>query len=347
MSFSFYRSLTCDHTQCGASDSATFPVMVHLSDPTFKDVAHSGHVQSSSGTDIQFYSDTGAVNQLKQEIELYDNVNGIVWAWVQVATLSHTSDTVFYVFYGNPSPPSTAINPWDTSFQAVYHLGDGTTLNVNDSTSNANNATNNLSTALSGAQIDGGAAIAGSSLGAYISIPITNLAYAAGTIEWWYNCTFLFNDSQTHGMWGDDSAGTPEFSAQKFADNNLYVGWNNASGDFRAILAASAANYPQNIWISYVLTYVSGGVCTLYANGASIATGSSGLVETSPGVVTKMSQVNGLKADANMDEFRISNTARGVDWILSKYNNEKTSSTFLTVGAETAAGGGGILWFHS
>src|ERR1035437_8448915 len=109
MAFSYYRSLTIDHTKCGSANSSSFPVLVSLSDATFKDASHSGHVQSSSGYDIIFTSDSAGTTKIPWEIESYDNVNGVLVAWVNVATVSHTVDTVIYVFYGDASI-STAQN---------------------------------------------------------------------------------------------------------------------------------------------------------------------------------------------------------------------------------------------
>jgi len=37
------------------------------------------------------------------EIESYDPVAGEIFMWVSVATVSHTVDTVFYMYFGNAS----------------------------------------------------------------------------------------------------------------------------------------------------------------------------------------------------------------------------------------------------
>ena len=55
---------------------------------------------------------------------------------MNVPTLSPASDTVLYVYYGNPAAANQQ-NPagvWDANYEAVWHLSNGTTLSGNDST---------------------------------------------------------------------------------------------------------------------------------------------------------------------------------------------------------------------
>lgn len=94
----------------------------------------------------------------------------------------------------------------------------------------------------------------------------------SGTICWGIRPTLAYNDSAIHGFWGQLTAAvtSPEFTAQKYLDNNFYIGWNTGGGDHRVVLAASAANYTQYVWQFYSLVWVSGGNTTLYRNGVQI-----------------------------------------------------------------------------
>src|SRR5665213_1586753 len=108
MAYAFSRSLTIDHTQCGSSDSSNFAVLVKLDSSnagtTMKTVANGGHIQNTvtqSGgnavtmpADLIFTSDSGGTTKVPWEIDSYDGTNGILWAWVKLATVSHTSNTV-------------------------------------------------------------------------------------------------------------------------------------------------------------------------------------------------------------------------------------------------------------
>ena len=64
---------------------------------------------------------------------------GQLIAWVSVPTVSASSDTVIYVYYGNGSAANQQ-NPtgvWDSNYEGVWHLPNGTTLSANDSTATA------------------------------------------------------------------------------------------------------------------------------------------------------------------------------------------------------------------
>jgi hypothetical protein len=83
-----------------------------------------------------------------------------------------------------------------------------------------------------------------------------------------------YNDSTIHGFWGHITgpAIPPAFDAQKFSDNNFYIGFLNGGDDDRITLAASSANYTQNTWQHYAFTWVSGGTSRLYRNAVEIGT---------------------------------------------------------------------------
>ena len=119
--------MTVDHTLVPSTQS-NFTVLVSVTDATLKTTANGGHVANSNGYDIGFYTDSSGSTKLKWEIESYNPVTGQLIAWVKIPTLSSTSDTSFYLFYGDPSitsDQSDPVNTWDSNFKAVYHLGNG------------------------------------------------------------------------------------------------------------------------------------------------------------------------------------------------------------------------------
>jgi hypothetical protein len=150
---------------------------------------------SASGFDIIFTSDAAGTQKLDHEIESYSASTGQFIAWVRIPALSHTSNTVIYLFYGNSSVNSSQENRtgvWDGNFKGVWHLPNGSTLALNDSTSSGNNPTNNGVTA-AGGQIGGGGSFSGFSqyidAGNNASLQITgNL-----TIEAWVKPTDFAN----------------------------------------------------------------------------------------------------------------------------------------------------------
>src|SRR5262249_30905446 len=115
--------------------------------------------------DILFFSDSLGTTQLASEIESYDNVNGVLNAWVKVPTVSHSTDTSIYVFYGYLSPPSRTTNPWDSSFKSVWHLSETSGTTIHDFTTNGIGGTANANTSGTNTtgEIAGGQSFNGSS----------------------------------------------------------------------------------------------------------------------------------------------------------------------------------------
>ncbi len=132
--------MTIDHTKVPSTQS-NFTVLVSLTDPALKTIANGGHVANANGFDIGFYADSGGTIKLKWEVEKYDGTTGTLIAWVKIPSVSNTTDTVFYLMYGDSSintNQSDPVNTWDTNFKAVYHFGNGTTLTATDSTGGNN-----------------------------------------------------------------------------------------------------------------------------------------------------------------------------------------------------------------
>ncbi|MCX6665082.1 MAG: DUF2341 domain-containing protein, partial [Euryarchaeota archaeon] len=133
--WSYNKKITIDHTKV-QSDQDYFPVLIYeSSDPDL--VAHA----QSDGDDILFV-DAGQTVQLHHEIEKYNSVTGELSIWVEVAHLLSTSDTVIYMYYGNPdcSSQQNVEGTWNSNYAMVQHLNE-TSGTHGDSTSNNNDGT--------------------------------------------------------------------------------------------------------------------------------------------------------------------------------------------------------------
>ena len=356
-----YSVITIDHTKVPNTDKSNFPVLVSTTVPNLKTTGNGGHVQSSSGFDIVFSTaNDGSSFLVAFDTESYSASTGKIETWVKIPTVSHTADTVFYVYYNNSGVSSFKGNTsgtWDTNYQAVYHMFNGTTLSANDATGNHNGTLENSPIASAG-QIDGAGGFA---TGSYIGSPgfyknasdlntgINDMSFTNGTIEWWVYYGYVYNDGAGDVDWGqltDNTAGDPDFDCQKFADNNIYCGWNTQGGvDGRVIIAASSANHPQNTFTSYALVWTNGAQATLYHNGSLIGTAANNTTVQnagSPLFISKLSAFTGLDlyGEQVMDEFRVSNTNRSADWIATAYNSESSPQTFFTYGAEQTCSAG-------
>lgn len=348
MAFSYYRSLTVDHIKVAANLTG-FPVLVSISHSSLADVGHGGHVQNSNGYDICFYSDSGHTTSLFWEVEYYDNVNGILVAWVKM-DLSSSVDTVFYMFYGDSGIStfqSTATSVWDTNYKGVWHLPNGTTLSGSDSTSNANTATNAFGSTYSdivvSGKIDGAAKFnqGANTLGGMTTANTLNIGQA--TLSAWVyltttpgsdGCLITFrNGGSFDKTLYVSSALTPKFY--------IYDGASKT--------ATSSSNISTLTW-TYLVGVCDGSNVIIYVNGSSAgstAAGNSYTGYAGPGV-----QLGGQTGGSptyvafNGDEFRVSAIARSSSWISTEYQNQNSpgnigAASFITYGTETAVGGGG------
>ena len=125
-------TVNSSHVDANLTD---FPLLIDVTDTELD----SG-VQPD-GDDILFTSDDGTT-KLAHEIESYSA--GDLVAWVRVPSLSSTTDTTVYIYYGNSGAANqeNAAGVWDGNYAMVQHLEE-TSGTHNDSTSNSNNGTPN------------------------------------------------------------------------------------------------------------------------------------------------------------------------------------------------------------
>lgn len=340
-----YRStITIAHTKVPNTDQANFPVLVSGTFSALATTSNGGNVTNSNGYDIIFTSDAAGSTVLPFEQESYNPSTGAIIYWVQLPTVSHTSDTVFYMFYGNASVAADQSNKngvWDSNYAGVWHLANGSTLSAQDSTSNGNNGTIAGATATTG-QVDGGAKFNGTSqyidAGNGSSLQITGNAV---TVEAWFYTSELY-PSQSEKM----------VTKEMPSNANPYVAYamNRVGGSSAlqfGIATGGAGTYvgvntptpiSTNSWNHVVGTY-DGSHVKIYYNGAySNETSASGNIASTAQhlVIGADTAANEEYFDGNLDEVRVSNVARSADWISTEYANESSPSTFLTVGSGQA-----------
>lgn len=351
--FSYYRSITIAHSQVPNTDQSSFPVLVSISGQTYlKTVANGGHVNNTTTVngitvpaDLGFYTTSGLTTKLNWEVESYDGTAGTLVAWVMISTVSHTTDTVFYMAYGDSGVTTwqgNVASTWDTNFALVSHLGDNAgNTNVTDSTSNANTGTaqqNTSSVTTTSAEIGRGMTFNGSS--DYVNEG-TGTQFATGsgniTLEAWVYATSLPGTFANFSIIGKGYNGT---------NTHYYMQLQTGGGGTTAI-AVGTFNFPTNnqasvtfpgtnAWHHIVGTY--DGAWNIYVDG----TKTTQSVTTAPitngtrfimGAEDNSGGQNNFFA-GRLDEVRFSSSARSADWITAEYNNESSPGTFYTVGSE-------------
>ncbi len=336
MGYSFYRTITIDHTKVPNTDQTDFPVLVSGTYTYLKTVGNGGKVTDANGYDIVFATDNAGTSLLNFEIETYSATTGVVNFWVKIPSVSHTVDTVFYMVYTNAAVTTFQGNvngTWNTGFLGVWHFGNGSSLSVADSTSNGYTLTINGSITAGAAQVDGGAVF-------------------DGATGWARNTSFAWTitPGQTVSCWINISsyAGNP-IIVRFISSSNAYI-LINSSGHLQScessICTACVSNdtLSTGAWQHIAFVYTDVAARKMYLNGAECtysAVGSFGAIGTNSDLAVGGNFGASLLLPGTMDELKISNAVRSGDWITSEYNNQFSPSTFYTVGSETPVPGTG------
>lgn len=337
--YTYKYKLTIDHTKViGGADLSSFPVRVHIIDPNLAHVSNRGLVQNIHGYDIIF-SDSTETGALFFEIEYYDPVIGEIEMWVSLATVSHTVDTVFYMYVGNPSISTSqefVTGVWDSNFKLVMHSYDNAASTfVNDSTSNANDGaaqqnTNLLSTS---GQIGKSLSYNGSS--DYVNIPNASSLNTVSTLTYsfWINPS-AFNQASFASAFG--SYGATIIDRNEDGGTNGYIIGVDTTGRLWWWPASSQDKFstgkiPLNQRTHIALTYSSSTVI-MYINGVQDSSQSS----AAPQAVTHPLRIGG-KAwitgffQGDIDEVHYSSSVRTAGWIGTEYNSQNSPSTFYSI----------------
>jgi len=327
------RTITIDHTKVSSIATTTysnFPMLFSTTDPQFKTVSNGGEVASSSGADILFTASDG-LTKLNYERESYSSTTGQLIAWVQIPTLSATSDTTIYMYYGNSSASDQQNQSatWNSNYLGVWHFPNGTTLSVSDSTG-LNTATNDGATATTTGQIYGGAGFNGSN--EYINLGSSLSSTGSETMEFWTNTS-------------NCSSGALQAYVVSSTSDGFAVGCNSSvwvasaagtnAGSVQSTVAPSSAN------TFVVATKTTGAATNIYINGTNVTTASTGSNYWAVATVQRIlggSWTSGAQSSpmaGMLDEFRLSNTALSAGWIQTEYNNQLYPRYFYALSGST------------
>ncbi len=306
----------------------------------------------NDGDDILFMSGPGTAKRQYHEIETFNQITGKLVAWVNIPTLSPSQDTIFYMYYGNPTCTNQQ-NPektWNSHYQAVWHLNNIPTGVIIDSTSYDNDGTSHGGMATS-QLMDGktGKCLDFDGTDDYISVPdssslkptdITLVAWfcpqdrnlpegsivAKSCYDYWSNA-----DGHTYGFY---------LHPNQTMDGRFEI---NAYEQFDVMGA-----YPitTDTWYYLTLTFDrSTGIGKFYVNGVLAGTkncNSEVLWYNNPWDFVMAGcrfgggheQVINTFFNCRLDEVRVSNTPLSVGWIATEYANQNNPTSFLNIGPE-------------
>lgn len=315
----------------GSSSSSNFPMYFAGTYPYLATIANNGKAKSSSGYDIVFSLDSGCSSLLSWEQEYWSGNTGKVVYWVQIPTLSHTSNTVIYLCVGNSSISSFQGGTLgDTSLKGWWTFQEGTGSSAYDYSGNSNTAN------WQGTQAG------------------TSGYYSAGYVGPWAG-TFDGSDNYvvTGGAPSLNIYGTPAMSVALWVKRSssgslgqLFVNPGYGSGvDFEITVNVIANNikmtkfgvvdiYINNClptdtnWHQFVGVWSSTGTY-IYVDGSE--TGSSSDTSNIASNSNSVAVLGSTTWSGLIDDERVYSRALSADWIAASFNNQSSPGTFYSV----------------
>jgi biopolymer transport protein ExbB len=338
----YRKKITFDTTADGADikeNLADVPMLVRLHTGNFNFANCKG-----DGTDIRFVGGDG-LTPLKHHIELFDPIDEMALIWVKVPRLAAASKADFILmYYGNETAMGgqDARGTYDVNQLAVYHLGEVEGL-PQDVTAYENHAVESLAGQGLPSIIGRGFLFSGG--GEYIRIPSSPpLEFSGGlTFSAWLRIPQPQEDAYLFSREDGDNAVVVGIEGTKLYGRVTVAG--------ETVETEKTADLSPQAWHHVAVTAVPGGRMTVYVDGlemtwaqlqgdlpsleTDIALGSS-LVEGSEG--------HGFVGD--LDEVRLSNTARTLGWIRAAFEGQGSSGTLTGYGVESIHEGGGLPTFY-
>ena len=331
----YRKQITIDHTQI-LEDQTKFPMLISLTDADLQQKAQ------TTGGDIMFMNDVGVSIRIYHDLESYTSSSGALLAWVDIPLLSSTSDTVFYMYYGNPTCINQAYakKTWDSHFEAVWHMNDATLTTIKDSTSNAYTGTKispnepQQSTGKVGPcqDFDG--------TNDYIQFTDSVIPLGQKTISAWMN-------RHSTGRFGVVFASSTGIASSDAGTSWAFIGVNDTvqcvlgnGGDSGHYMRIWVPHPSINSWHYYTMTYDDTNL-KVYIDGTLVGstTMKSGS-EANPSYDLRMGETNHQSydyyLDAGLDEIQVSDTVRSENWIQLSYNMMMHPTQFITLGPEVS-----------
>ncbi|WP_109830713.1 DUF2341 domain-containing protein [Reichenbachiella versicolor] len=331
--FDYSRQLTINGSEVTGSHT-DFPVLISFTNNDLRTVANGGNVQNDNGYDIAFY-DSLSGSWLDHHLDYYIPTTGEVVAWVKIPTLS-TTDVEITMFYGNSAImfDQSSTTTWNSNYQAVWHMGsdnyeDGTANNLDGVDQGANDTDGIIGRA---ASFDGSSNVKVADV-SLLSFDRTD----SYTISAWYKGT---DSGKTIAGIVDDNANSHGYDLYISTGNGL-IGWQGDNAGNREYIRDNDA-INDDSWHYLVVTWDgASGQAYVDANTNNTTTQSVGTIgnDISPNVSFTIGSRSSGAAIArsitgDIDEVRVSNTARSADWITTEFNNQSNPSAFVTVAAD-------------
>jgi biopolymer transport protein ExbB len=326
------KQIVINTTAAGANTQqplAEVPVLVRL---------HSGNFPQflallDQGADFRFV-DGDDVTPLKYHVERFDPVAELAYVWVKAPAVGPQSDKgSMYLYFGNPSAPKAedAGGTFDVATVAAFHFGEASGVPL-DSTAYKTPVTAGKAIALPASLIGGGATLSGTEPLVIGPAPQIALDPATGfTFETWVR----LNGQPVEPAYLMDMAGEGD------ARLSVLVGPAGVEARLGATSVNSGGPLDASGWHHVAVTVLPDSL-RLYVDGAEAGAAAVTPVAIAAPVFVGGSATGGGLLAADLDELRISNTARAADWIaFSAKVQGPANDRLLTYGVDASADGEG------
>ena len=324
--------LTIDHTKVDTANQTDYPAYFNEHDLP----ASFWTNVKADGTDIVVTSSNG-MTKLKRELVAgsWSRAGETMELHVKVPTLSHTEDTVLYLYYGNAAGAETNdTDTWGTNFMGVYHGNDDPdTSHIKDSTSNSNDGTKigadepvEAAGLVGKAQsFDGG--------NDYINLGHPDdLKFEEGDCSFEILAKTPISPTQSYPVWvSKGTAASPGGYLLYIVSHHAYVYYDAVNVGVGTTDLYDNANHLIGLT-------KEGNTFTLYVDGGI----EDSKVSAGRDIDSDQDVLIGARAPSApsqffqdlIDEVRISNIARDANWIKTTSNNLLDVANFYSVGTE-------------
>ena len=306
-------NITINESQIIASH-LNFPVLINITDTNLATYAQ------ADGDDILFANDSV---QFPHEIEYFNSTDGRLVAWVNIPNL--TGGFNFSMYYNNSAASSQQNRPatWNNDYRLVWHLSNGTNLDGKDSTKYGKNGTVNSASANISGKMDGAGDFDGTSDD--LEANVTSIGTVnTGTVSMWIKrertstYEIIMENNQVPSAGGSQ----PSFEGDSTID--FWVA--NACAD-------NFGTVTTDVWTYLVGTW-DGTSVTAYLNGTAPSPTSCSSTNR-----FDLFSIGGRSGGSFsylglIDEVRISNVSRNIQWIVTEYANQLNTTKFTIFGSQ-------------
>jgi hypothetical protein len=279
-----------------------------------------------------FMNASGAAQKLSHEIEYYNSSTGHLTTWVNIPFLSSTTDTIIYMYYGNPAATSQQNKTWvwDPDFRMVQHLSETSGVHY-DSTRNGNNGTQygGVSQGVAG-KIDGADQFSPS--------PSKYVQGSSFSLADTYAFSMWFKANSVSGWQTLFEMGTSGSRIMCWLNGNQFGALGHRESGYTV---TTNANLIAGQWYYIVFTfnYSASPQARLFINGTEFTLSNNNGIGHTPSLsgvfrIGEPASAQDYPFNGIIDEVRLSQTARGASWTTTEYNNQNSPSSFIAIGNE-------------